>query len=127
MKKIVQILGELDLKLVDEIVYLHRLLKLYVRFMKDYNQVDIIWSDEGKVIVRFFKVLDKEGHLIYTDRLFSPEQIPERIEHYKKKVEYEFKNRHTNPAFLREREIYKWKKVIDYAKIQMSEQELSEL
>lgn len=121
MKKISELANEIDSQILNDIVYLHRLLRLYVRFMKDYNQVSLMWNEERKIVVKFFKIHDKEGHAIYTEREIPLDNLSLKIESYKEKVSREFANRHSNESIIREKEIHKWKKVIEDAKLQMSE------
>lgn len=121
MKKLIQMVDVIDSVILNDLIYLHRLLRLYVRFMHDYNKVELMWSDKGSIVVKFFKVHGKEGHLIYTEREFPFDQVSEKINKYKEKVAHEFANRHNNLSILREKEIHKWKKVIEHAKLQMSE------
>jgi len=125
MKKVTQLIDILDSKLVDNLIYLDRLVKLYAKFMQEYRNAEVR-SDGGRIIVKFFKV-NSYGYMNYTERDFTFEELPEKIKGYKAKLKREFKNRHSNVRLLREREIYKWKKIIEYAKIQMSEQDMSEL
>ena len=119
MKKVVELIDIVDPVLLDKLVYLDKLLNLYTKFMQDYRYADVR-SDGKNVIVRLTKI-NMYGYTNWTEREFTVDDLPERIAKYKTKVKYEFKNRHNNVRLLREREINKWKRVIEYAKIQMSE------
>ncbi len=119
MKRVIHLIDIVDPVLVDKLIYLDKLLNLYAKFMQDYRYADVR-SDGKNVVVRFTKV-NMYGYTNWTEREFSVDDLPERITKYKAKVKYEFKNRHNNVRLLREKEITKWRKVIENAKIQMSE------
>ena len=119
MKKVVELIGVADMLLVDNLIYLDRIVKLYAKFMQDYRYAETR-MDGDKVIIRFSKI-NMYGYMNWTEREFDASEIVDKIIKYKAKVKYEFKNRHNNVRLLREREINKWKRVIEYAKIQMSE------
>lgn len=119
MKKITEIIGSVDEVYLDKLIYLDRLLKLYAKFMKDYHDA-YVRVDGEKIFVRFSKI-NNYGYMNWTEREFTVEELPERINKYREKIKYEFKNRHANTRLLREKEIIKWKKIIEDAKIQMSE------
>lgn len=121
MKKVVQLIDILDPKLVENLIYLDRIVKLYARFLKDYTNAEVKSDGKGKIIVKFFKI-NRGGYMNWTEREFTFDELSERIKGYKAKVKREFKGRHSNLRLIREKEIHKWKKVIEYAKIQMSEQ-----
>lgn len=119
MKRVIHLIDIVDPVLIDKLIYLDKLLNVYAKFMQDYRYADVR-SDGKNVIVRFTKV-NMYGYTNWTEREFSVDDLPERIMKYKAKVKYEFKNRHNNVRLLREKEITKWRKVIENAKIQMSE------
>lgn len=119
MDKITKLIEILDPKMVDNLIYLDRLLRLYVRFMKDYKHV-VIRSDGNNIVVKFY-IINREGHMNSTERSFTFNELPEKINSYKLKVRKEIKGRSNNPRIKREKEIHKWRKVIEYAKLQMSE------
>lgn len=119
MRKVPQVIDILDPKLVDNLIYLDRIVRLYARFMKEYRYAEVR-SDGGKIVVKFYRY-NRYGYMSYTEREFGFDELPEKIKGYKIKVRKEFKARHENIRLIREKEIHKWKKIIDYAKIQMSE------
>lgn len=120
MKKVVELIDILDPKLVDDLIYLDRIVRLYARFLTEYRHAEVRANGAGNVVVKFFRI-NKGGYMNWTEREFRFEDLPERIKGYKAKVKKEFKNRHSNLRLIREREINKWKRVIEHAKIQMPE------
>lgn len=119
MEKIIGLIDKVDPVFLDKLVYLDKLVKLYAKFMKDYHDA-YVRVDGDKIFVRFSKV-NNYGYMNWTEREFTVNEVQERINKYKEKIRYEFKNRHNNTRLIRERDIVKWKKIIEDAKIQMSE------
>lgn len=117
MKKIVRLINILDDDVVDKLVYLDRLVRLYAKFMVTWRGAEVT-SDGSVVRVKWFRVT-KYKYENWTEREFPMEDIDKRIASYKRKIRNEFKKRHENERLLREREQRKWQKVIDDAKIQM--------
>lgn len=119
MEKIIGLIDKVDPAFLDKLIYLDKLVKLYAKFMKDYHDA-YVRVDGDKIFVRFSKI-NNYGYMNWTEREFTANEVQERINKYKEKVRYEFKNRHNNTRLIRERDIVKWKKIIEDAKIQMSE------
>ena len=76
-------------------------------------------TSDGKEVRVKFMTISKYGYEDFTERIFPIEDIDKRIASYKKKVATEFSKRQDNPRVQRTKEVYKWKKYIEDAKIQM--------
>jgi len=109
--------GGLEQTLVCKLIYLDRLVRFYARFLSTWKTAGV-YSDGLVVRVRFMTV-NKHGYESFTEREFKTDNLDERIGSYKAKVAKEFKLRHDNTRIRRNKEIHKWKKYIDNAKIQM--------
>lgn len=122
MKKVAQLVEEqsLEPKLLEKLIYLDRLVRLYSKFMRDWRAAEVRYDGEKMIYVKFFKKT-MYGYENYTEREFSVDDLQKRIDSYKRKIVNEFKNRHENDRLRREKEINKWKNYIHYAKIHMSE------
>ena len=113
MKKIIQFIDILDTKLVDRLIHLERLVKIYSTFMHTWKAAEV--TTDGKTVkVKFFNV-NRFGYDGFTERMFSIEDIGVKIISYKKKVNKEFINRHTNIRIQRAKDVCKWKKYIENA------------
>lgn len=117
MEKVVRLINILDTETVDKLVYLDRLVKFYSKFLHTWKEAEV--TSNGSVVrVKFFTV-SKRGFESFTEREFPMEDIEKRIASYKRKIKKEFSERSENPRIQREKEIYKWEKYIQDAKIQM--------
>lgn len=115
MKKIPLIVEILDPKLVDRLIYLDRIVRVYCKFLKEWRITEV--KTDGELIsIRFIKI-NKYGYKIWTERLFPLEDLQKRIDGYKRKVRDEWKKRHENPRLIRERDEIKWKKYIRDAQV----------
>ena len=76
-------------------------------------------TSDGKEVRIKFMTISKYGYEDFTERVFPMEDIDKRIESYKRKVATEFSKRNENLRIQRAKEIHKWKKYIEDAKIQM--------
>ena len=114
MKRIFQLVADIDTvdqKLLDKLIYLDRLVRLYCRFLK-YWRVAIVTTN-GKVIKVRFTRTNVHGYESFTEREFPIDDLDKRILSYKRKVAKEFAARHENKRIERENEIHKWKRYIE--------------
>jgi hypothetical protein len=63
--------------------------------------------------------VNRYGYESFTEREFKAINIDERIDSYRRKIGIEFSKRHENTRIQRVKEVHKWKKYIEDAKIQM--------
>ena len=78
----------------QKLTYLRRLLKIYVRFLKYYSDVEV--NVTGKNIeVKYCKA--KNNGYTFQSIEFPVEHLGRRIVHYRAKVKKAFQNRHNNP------------------------------
>lgn len=119
MERVIRLINILDTETVDKLVYLDRLVRFYSKFLETWKAAEVT-SNGTLVRVKFFTV-SKYGYESFTEREFPMEDIDKRIRSYKGKIKREFAKRHDNPRIQRAKEVYKWKKYIDDAKIQMYE------
>ena len=78
----------------QKLTYLRRLLKIYVRFLKYYSDVDV--SVSGKNIeVKYCK--SKNNGYTFQAIEFPIEHLGRRIVHYRAKVKKAYQTRHSNP------------------------------
>lgn len=117
MEKVVRLINILDTEIVDKLVMLDRLVRFYSRFLITWKNAEVT-SDGETVRVKFFHV-NKYGYENFTERVFPIGDIDKRISSYKTKIRREFNNRHENLRIQREKDIYRWKKIIRDANIQM--------
>jgi hypothetical protein len=117
MDKVFRLISILDEPVVVKLIYLDRLVRFYSKFLSTWRTAGVT-SDGKEVRVRFM-IISKYGFENFTERVFPIEDIDKRIDSYKRKIATEFRKRHENPRIQRSKEIYKWKKYIDDAKIQM--------
>ena len=117
MKKVFRLINILDDSLVCKLIYLDRLVRFYSKFLSTWKTAGVT-SDGKDVRVRFMTVT-KHGYENFTERVFPMEDIDLRIDSYKHKIALEFAKRHENTRIQRAKEVHKWKKYIDDAKISM--------
>jgi hypothetical protein len=115
MEKIVRLISILDDDVIDKLVYLDRLVQFYSKFLETWRNVEVT-SNGAIVRVKFFRV-NKYGHEAFTEREFPIADIDKRISSYKRKIKKEFNERHNNVRIQREKEMYKWEKVIKDARV----------
>ena len=78
----------------QKLTYLRRLLKIYVRFLKYYSDVEVTVA--GKTIeVKYCKA--KNNGYTFQSIEFPVEHLGRRIVHYRAKVKRAFQTRHNNP------------------------------
>jgi len=84
-----------DIKLEAKIAYLKRILAIYVRFLRYYTSATVnVKKDSIEVVYGG----NRNGAWFDTQAIEFPiSHLSKRIEHYKRKVKTEFKNRHNNP------------------------------
>ena len=109
--------GDYDPLLIYKLIYLDRLVRFYSKFLKTWKTAGV-YSDGINVRVRFMTV-NKHNYESFTEREFTVDKLDERIQSYREKINREFSMRHDNPRIQRNKEIHKWKRYIDNAKIQM--------
>lgn len=107
----------LDSDLVCKLIYLDRLVRFYAKFLKTWRTAGVF--SNGLIIRVRFMNINKYGYESFTEREFNNDNLNERIDSYKRKITKEFQLRHENTRVQRNKEIHKWKKYIDDAKIQM--------
>lgn len=115
MKKIIKLIGILDTDIVDKLIYLDRIVKLYGKFLRTWKGAEV--TSNGTVVRVKFILPSKHGFESFTEREFPMEDTDKRIASYKRKLKVEFKNRHENPRVQREKQTRKWQKFIDDAKV----------
>jgi hypothetical protein len=82
-----------DVVLEQKLSYLRRLLKIYVRFLKYYSDVELTVK-EKTIEVKYCKA--KNNGYAFQAKEFPREHLGRQIVHYRNKVRAMFKNRHTN-------------------------------
>jgi len=117
MDKVFRLIGSTECNALDKLIYLDRLIRIYAQFLT-YWKTAGVFSDGKNVRVKFMTV-NKYGYENFTERVFPMEDIEARIASYSQKVSKEYKARHENPRIQRNKEIHKWKRYIEDAKIQM--------
>ena len=117
MQKVYRLIDILDEPVIDKLIYLDRIVRLYSKFLTIWKTAGVT-SDGKEVRVRFMNI-NKYGYENFTERVFPMEDIDKRIDSYKEKIAKEFSLRHENIRIQRTKEIHKWKKYIEDAKIQM--------
>ena len=85
-----------DVKFQQKLLYLTRLLKFRVKLMDYVEDVEVELSGEVIKIKWIGKVIPKKISF-FEEIEFPVTHIGRRIEHYKRKVHSEYKNRHNNP------------------------------
>lgn len=117
MEKIFKFIDRLDPKVMDKLIYLDRIVKLYSKFLREWKAAEVL-TDGDLIEVRFFRI-NKYGYKMETSREFDFSLLVSRIEGYKRKLAKEFKERHSNDRIRRENETNKWRKYINNAEVQM--------
>lgn len=117
MKRIHQLIGILDPKLVDQLIYLDRVVKLYSRFLNSWKPAEI--KSNGKILIIKFYSRTRYGYDYVTEGEFDIADIQKHIKLYKEKLKEEFANRHTNIRIHREKNTVSWKNYIKDAEVQM--------
>ena len=115
MKRVATIVEILDPKLVDRLIYLDRIVRVYCKFLKEWRTTEVR-TDGTLISIKFIK-RNKYGYNIWTERIFPIEDLQKRIDGYKRKVRDEWKIRHENQRLIREHDVYKWKKYIRDAQV----------
>lgn len=117
MDKVFRLINILDDPIVCKLIYLDRLVRFYAKFLKTWKTAGVT-SDGKEVRVKFMNV-SKYGYEDFTERVFPMEDIEARINSYSQKIAIEFGKRQENPRIQRSKEIHKWKRYIEDAKVQM--------
>ena len=117
MDKVYRLISILDDPMVSKLIYLDRLVRFYSRFLSTWKTAGV--TSDGKEVRVKFMIVNKYGWEDFTERVFPMEDIDERIDSYKRKIGVEYSKRHENPRIRRAKEVHKWKKYIEDAKIQM--------
>jgi hypothetical protein len=117
MLKVYRLIDSTDYKVLAKLIYLDRLVRLYGKFLTYYKTAGV-YSDGQNVRVKFMTI-NKYGYENFTIREFPIDKIDERTDSYKNKVTREFNARHDNVRIQRLKDIHKWKKYIDNAKIHL--------
>lgn len=119
MLKVYQIavLGKVDPVLIGKLILLDRLVRFYSKFLSNWKTAGVA-SNGQEVHVKFMSV-NRYGYENFTERMFPIEDVDKRIDSYKEKIAVEFAKRHDNVRIQRAKEVHKWKKYIDDAKISM--------
>ena len=122
MDKVFKLIDNIDNNLLERLILLDRLIRFYSRFLNYWN-IGYVYSDGAIVCVRFERT-NLNGYEGFTERVFPINDLGKRIVSYKRKIALEVAGRVENPRIQREKEIHKWKRYVEDAKIQMREQEL---
>lgn len=101
--------------MVEKLVMLDRLVRFYAKFLDKWRIAEV--TSNGSIVRVQFAHMDKYDRKTHTEREFPMEDIDKRIASYKKKIKREFANRHENVRIQREKDVYKWQKVINDARI----------
>lgn len=117
MEKVVKLIDILDTDVVDKLIYLDRIVRIYGQFLRTWRGAEVT-SNGAIVRVKFF-LPSKYGFESFTEREFPIGDIDKRIASYKRKLRDEFKNRHTNPRIQRDKNIRKWVNTVKDANIPM--------
>ena len=117
MEKVFKLIGSTECNALDKLILLDRLIRFYAKFLTTWKTAGA-YSDGKEVCVRF-QTTTKYGYVDFTERMFPIEDIDKRIRSYKDKVKREFIKRNENPRIQRAKEVYKLKKYIEDAKVQM--------
>ena len=115
MEKVTRLINILDDSTIDKLVMLDRLVRFYVRFLKKWRTAEV--TSNGTIVRVKFAYIDKYKYVTHTEREFPTEDIDKRISSYKRKIKKEFTNRHENVRVQREKDMRKWQKMIDDARI----------
>jgi len=101
MKKVAILTEILDPKLIDRLIYLDKLLKVYCRFLINWRYAEIT-TNGSEFNIRFSK-RSPEGNLTFTEATYPIDQLQKQIESFKRKLTEEFKIRHSNARIMNER------------------------
>ena len=83
MKKVVNLIGVLDIRIIDKLIYLDKLVKLYSKFLNTWKLAEV--TSDGKIVqIKFFKI-NKFNYESFTKREFSIDDLHNRIISYKRK------------------------------------------
>jgi hypothetical protein len=115
MEKVVRLINILDSEVVDKLIYLDRIVRLYSKFMYTWKGAEV--TSNGTVVRVKFILPSKHGFTSFTEREFPMEDIDKRIASYKRKIKEEFKKRHDNPRIQRAKEVHSWKRYMKDAEI----------
>lgn len=115
MEKVIKLIDILDSGVVDRLIYLDRLVRVYAKFMHTWKGAEV--TSNGTMVRVKFILPSKHGFDSFTEREFPMEDIDKRIASYKRKIREEFKNRHTNPRLQRAKQIRSWEKYVEDAEI----------
>lgn len=115
MEKILKLINILDPKLVDQLIYLDRLVKLYSKFLNTRKPAEI--KSNGKILTIKFSYYNKYGYEHGTEGEFDIADIQKHINLYKKKIKEAFATRHTNLRIIRDKNELKWKRYIKNAEV----------
>lgn len=110
MKKVIRLINILDNNVIDKLVMLDRLVRLYAKFLDKWRIAEV--TSDGTIVRVKFAYVDKYGYETHTEREFPMEDVDKRISAYKRKIKKVFAERHENVRLLRERDIYKWQLMI---------------
>jgi len=110
MEKVVRLINILDDSVVEKLILLDRLVRLYAKFLDKWRIAEV--TSNGTIVRVKFAYLDKYDRESFTEREFPMEDIDKRISSYRRKIKKVFPERHENKRLLRERDIYKWKLLI---------------
>jgi len=117
MEKVARLVNILDDNVVDKLVMLDRLVRFYAKFLDKWRKAEV--TSDGTIVRVKFAHLDKYERETWTEREFPMDDVDKRIASYKRKIKTEFVKRHENVRILREKDIRKWQKIIDDARVQM--------
>ena len=101
MKKVATLTEILDPKLIDRLIYLDKLLKVYCRFLINWRYAELT-TDGNTFNIRFSK-RHPEGYMVFTEATYPIDQLQKQIETFKRKLTEEFKKRHSNSRVMNER------------------------
>lgn len=115
MEKVARLINILDDSTIDKLVLLDRLVKLHARFLTKWRIAEV--TSNGAIVRVKFSYIDKYDRENWTEREFPMGDIDKRISAYKRKIKKEFAERHDNVRIQREKEVRKWEKIIEDARI----------
>ena len=115
MEKVARLINILDDSVIDKLVLLDRLVRLHAMFLTKWRIAEV--TSNGTVVRVKFAYIDKYGYETHTEREFPTGDIDKRISSYRRKIKKEFAERHDNVRIQREKEVRKWEKIIEDARI----------
>lgn len=115
MEKVVRLINILDENTVDKLVLLDRLVKFYIQFLTKWRKAEV--TSNGTMVRVKFTYIDKYDRETWTEREFPMEDINKRITSYKGKIKREFVKRHDNERIQKVKNLRKWQKVIEDARV----------